>query len=357
MTVRSLNKREAIDFVTAHAETIDAQANPTNPFASSVWLRHFIEQVARDDWTIVAPTSEVDGLMLLYHVAGRPDRCQALSNYYASLFSPVWSTAPDRCAAVSALVRQLSDRRPRLASVDLAPLDIEAEDTKFLLAALSSQGWYVKRYLCFGNWTLPCAGLGFEAYMASRDSQLRNTWTRKSKKLLAAGQLRIFTEAADVDAAMDAYEAVYAKSWKKPEPYPEFLRGWARHCADRGWLRLGVASIDGAPIAVQFWFTVAKRAYIFKLAYDEEQSKWSAGTVLTAEMFKHALDVDRVVEIDYLTGDDEYKKSWMSTRRQRIGLIACNLRSAAGLATAARELTGQLVADMRSRRAAARVAA
>jgi CelD/BcsL family acetyltransferase involved in cellulose biosynthesis len=71
-------------------------------------------------------------------------------------------------------------------------------------------------------------------------------------------------------------------------------------------------------------------AYIFKLAYDEAQSRWSAGTVLTAHLLRHALEVDQVVEIDYLSGDDAYKKSWMTVRRERIGLMACNLRSIGG---------------------------
>jgi len=62
-------------------------------------------------------------------------------------------------------------------------------------------------------------------------------------------------------------------------------------------------------------------------------------------MIRHALEVDRVVEIDYLTGDDVYKQWWMTQRRERIGLMACNLRSPLGLAAAAKEFAG----EMRSR--------
>jgi CelD/BcsL family acetyltransferase involved in cellulose biosynthesis len=126
------------------------------------------------------------------------------------------------------------------------------------------------------------------------------------------------------------------------EPFPQFVRGWARTCAENGWLRLGVAWLGDAPIAAQFWFTLHRRAYIFKLAYDEAHTKLSAGTVLSAHLFRHALEVDRVVEMDYLTGDDGYKKSWMTHRRERIGLLACNLRTPRGLAAAAAEYTGTL---------------
>ena len=84
-----------------------------------------------------------------------------------------------------------------------------------------------------------------------------------------------------------------------------------------------------------------RRTYIFKLAYDEEYAKWSAGTVLTAHLMRHSLEQDRVIEIDYLTGDDAYKKSWMTARRERVGLIAGNPRSARGLLIGAREFAGE----------------
>ena len=349
--MRLLTKPEALQCFDERASVLDATCNPCNPFASSVWLRHFVDQVATDDWSVVIPEANGDGtsLMLLYRDARMPAKCMALANYYASLYSPVASTARDRPRAITALVRQVTDLRPRIGTINFAPLEADSSDTSILADALSEQGWYVHRYYCFGNWTLPCDGLDFDAYMATRESQLRNTYARKAKKLFAAGTLSIATRVDEVDAVMDAYDAVYAKSWKQMEPYPEFVRGWARRCAEQGWLRLGTVRIAGAPIAAQFWFTIDRRAYIFKLAYDEAQAKWSAGTVLTAHMMQHALDVDRVIEIDYLTGDDPYKKSWMTHRRERIGLMACNLRSVNGVAAAAKELAGQARAWVRER--------
>lgn len=348
--MRILTKGEALQFVRERTEMLDAAMNPPNPFASSAWVQHFIEQVVREDGSVLAieASAGADSLMLLYRDALAPGRCMALANYYSSLYSPLNGMAPDRAQAMVQVVRQLNGLRPRIATVNLAPLDGQAEDTVALTDAFARRGWYVRRYFCFGNWYLPCEGLTFDAYMGSRDSQLRGTWARKSKKLLAAGRLQIVTTPDGVEAAMDAYDSVYAKSWKQAEPYAGFVRGWARICARRGWLRLGIAWVDDAPIAVQFWFTMNSRAYIFKLAYDEAQSKWSAGTVLTAHMIRHAFEVDRVVEIDYLTGDDAYKKSWMTHRRERVGLMACNTRSLLGLASAAWEWAGEMRLRLRS---------
>lgn len=340
-----LGKNDALRLVRQRLDLFEAAAQ-VNPFSSGEWVQHFLAEVAEDDWTIVIPEDLTDAssLMLLYTTPQSADRPSGLTNYYASLYSPLISSANNRAAAMTALVEQLTRQRPRSAVINLQPLDRESPDTPALKAALAANSWFVREYFCFGNWYLPCDGRSFDDYMRCRDSQLYNTWLRKAKRFFRSpeNRLQIVTESGEVDAAVDAFERVYASSWKKPEPYPNFIRGWARICAKKGWLRLGIAWAEKVPIAAQFWFTMHGRAYIFKLAYDEAYTRWSVGTVLTAAMFEHSLDRDHVVEIDYLTGDDAYKRSWMTHRRERIGLIACNLRTPRGLLVAAREWAGDL---------------
>jgi len=340
-----LNKEEVLGFVREREDLFDA-AGHTNPFSCSAWVLHFIEQIATDDWVFFVPEYCTDGesLMLLYSKRGEPRRLMGLTNYYSSLYSPLISSSADRNAALSMLVRQLVEPVPPYSIIDLAPLDQSTPELVELRTAFAQYRWYVKEYFCFGNWYLPCTNLSFHEYMRQRPSQLYNTWLRKSKKF-SPGQdarLEIITDPSETDAAMEAYERVYARSWKKPEPYSRFVQGWAKLCARNGWLRLGIAWVGDVPIAVQFWFTMHRRAYIFKLAYDEEYAKWSAGTMLTAHMVKWSFEQDHVIEIDYLTGDDAYKRFWMTARRERIGVRACNLRSASGAIMAAIEVAGTL---------------
>ncbi len=290
--------------------------------------------------------------MLLYSDEKSPYRRSAVANYYTSLYSPLISSLEsmeERTAVIEKLVQQLIQLRPRCSCVDLSPLDGDASETASLRQSMSALGWYAKEYKCFGNWYLPCANMSFNDYMRGRSSALLNTWTRKRKKFEqnSDARLEIVSDPSKVASAMDAYEAIYVKSWKKPEPYVDFVRNWAVVCAKNGWLRLGLAWLGDTPIAAQFWFTMHGRAYIFKLAYDEQHAKLSAGTVLSAYMFKHALDEDRVFEIDYLTGDDAYKQSWMTSRRQRVGILACNPWSPRGLLIGAKELAGDITKPWR----------
>ncbi len=348
--MRIMPKQEVLRYVSERRQLFDA-AGKQNPFACADWTLNLIDHVAASDWTFVVPEWEVgrESVMLLYacpslNGSGRISRVQALTNYYASLYSPVITASIDRVASVKPLIDQLSDFRPRFASVGLAPMDRGSGDVHALRRCFAATGWYAKEYFCFGNWYLPCDDLSFRTYIEERPSQLYNTWARKTKKFESDRRCRleIVADLPDVERAIDAYQRVYAESWKQPEPFPDFISAWARTCARRGWLRLGLAWRDDVPIAAQFWFVMHRRAYIFKLAYDERFAKLSSGTVLTAHLMKHVLDQDRVVEVDYLTGDDPYKQCWMTRRRERIGILACNLFTFEGLASAATEVAGSV---------------
>ena len=132
--------------------------------------------------------------------------------------------------------------------------------------------------------------MDFETYWAARPGQLQNTAKRRGKT--AGLDIEIhdrFDEAAWAD-----YEAVYRASWKPEEGSFPFLRALAEQEGAAGTLRLGVARKNGRPVAVQLWLVENGEATIHKLAYAEDAKAMSPGTLLGVEMFRRALDVDRV---------------------------------------------------------------
>ena len=161
------------------------------------------------------------------------------------------------------------------------------------------------------------------------------------KKKFAAdgGTLSLVLGGENLEKGLAAYEHVYAKSWKVPEPYPMFVPGLMRTCAENGWLRLGLAWLDGQPIAAQIWTVSSNKANIYTLAYDENFRAYAPGTLLPAMLMEHAIVQDMVLEVDYLIGDDPYKRSWMSHRRERWGIIAYNPRTLIGFLGFATEVT------------------
>jgi hypothetical protein len=222
-------------------------------------------------------------------------------------------------------------------------MDPSHPEYAIVLAALRQVGLKVFPFFAFGNWYLPVLGRSFQQYFSGLSSQVQHTVKRREKRFLASshGRLEVVTGGEGLEEAIQAWNRVYQSSWKVPEPYPDFMPGLIGMCARRGWLRLGLAYYDGQPIASQVWIVSHGRAAIYKLAYSESHAQHSAGTLLSAHLMRHVLEVDKVAEVDYLIGDDAYKKDWTPQRRERWGIVAYNLRSAHGVIGYGMQVLGQ----------------
>lgn len=270
-------------------------------------------------------------LPLLLQSVADGHQVQALTTFYSSIYRPLLAenvTSEELAVLLRHVVKDTTAGKLRIDAMDTSNPSFS-----ILEKALRLSGLVTFRFFCFGNHHHFTKGQSFEEYFKERPSQLRNIVRRREKKFLAdgRGRLEIVTTGNRLDDCIRAWEKVYSSSWKLSEPYPHFMPGLIRLCAERGWLRLGLAYYDDAPIAAQIWIVNHGRAAIYKLAHDEKFSAFSAGTLLTVHLMRHVMDVDKVAEVDYLIGDDAYKKDWMSHRRERWGIVAYNPSTLMGL--------------------------
>lgn len=251
----------------------------------------------------------------------------SLTNYYTSYFAPVIARTCDSVDDITGVfARELHASAPPWDVLNIRPVDLALPATRSLYTALNKEGFKTQAYFCFGNWYLNVGGRSYAEYFESLPSILKQTIRRKGKALQKRGDVRIEI-ISDFDrrpSAVDDYLKVYGASWKRPEPHPRFIPDLMRTCAAQGWLRLGMIYVGNEPVASQLWIVKNKIASIFKLAYDGRFANLSVGTVLTARLMEHAIDVDDVRTVDYLTGDDDYKRDWMSHRRERWGILVFN---------------------------------
>ncbi|WP_157264906.1 GNAT family N-acetyltransferase [Azohydromonas aeria] len=330
------------DDVRALFDVVQAQAQAVE--SSLAWYRNLLDTLptlaAHARFYVLRRGSEVRAVLPL--LAGEPDapapgRVQSLANYYTALYAPLCAAGADADDFVP-LIRAVVHAHAPLHRLRLQPMDPRSAGFGALSRALRRCGLMPFAFHCFGNWFLPCAGLPWERYLAERPGALRSTIRRAQRKLERVGaRVEIVTGGQRLPEAIAAWEQVYAASWKQPEPHPAFMPGLIATSARQGWLRLGLVWLDGHPIAAQLWLVAAGKASIYKLAYDQAFAAFAPGTVLTAQLMRHVLEQDRVVEVDYLMGDDAYKRDWMSERRERWGLVAYNLRTLPGAAAALRE--------------------
>jgi hypothetical protein len=264
---------------------------------------------------------------------------QALVNYYTSFFEPVIETEAD----ISPLIQAVLKAHAPVISLRFSPMNPASATYQHLKNALQANRLRPFDFFCFGNWYLEVSD-DWSAYFKCRTGALRNTIKRMTKKFEAeGGAMDLQRDSLNLPEALEAYQKVYAASWKEAEPYPEFIPGLIRMCADQGTLRLGIARSNGQAIAAQLWVVVNKKAFIFKVAYDENFKSYAPGTLVTAMLMKHVLEHDQVTEVDFLTGDDSYKKNWMSHRRERWGIIAYNPKTLGGAAGFVKEVLGRIL--------------
>jgi hypothetical protein len=293
-------------------------------------------------WKVKATETCTDiNLLLMQDVFG--DGLSSLSNYYSCLFGPEISESSSLRSDEQHWSSAIKVLRgiPGSHVIRLQPIDSENKWFETLEKKFRTNGFITKKFFCFGNWYQQVPQEGFEKYWRERPSALSNTVRRGKSRLNNAGDWHIEIHSScknleELEEAIRAYEKVYAGSWKNPEPCKEFIPGLMRLAASKGWLRLGVLWLNNAPLAAQLWLTTHDKANIYKLAYIKGFEKLSAGSVLTAAMMEHAMDVDKVKEVDYLSGDDAYKADWMACRRERVGLIAIDMKNPKGCFVAAK---------------------
>ena len=280
------------------------------PFDRLAWWSALAELCLPGEQPLLATASEGEArcALALMQQAGSGQLC-SLANWYSFWHRAVYANGGE--ALLPALARDLARKSSRISLTPLAQADAERT-----AAAFATAGWTVRAEQCDVNHRVDLAGRSFAEYWAARPGRLRETVRRKSAKGFVT--LRIAERFDPADWA--DYEAVYAQSWKPEEGSPAFLRRFAQREGEAGTLRLGLAHIDGRPVAAQLWTVEAGTAYIHKLAHIEDAKTHSPGTLLSHALFAHAIDRDRVHTIDFGTGDDAYKRDWMEQVRPMLRL-------------------------------------
>lgn len=224
-----------------------------------------------------------------------------LTNWYSFSIRPLFTGGGERSDALQAL---FADLRRSAVRLTLYPVLETAE----LATALRAAGWWVNETPAGDRHWLDLGDMDHDEWWAGRPGALRSTVQRKAKKNIVDIQLL----AAFDPGSWAAYEQIYAASWKPEEGHPALLRAFAESESHGGRLRMGIARIEGVPVAAQFWTVEDGTAFIHKLAHIEDSLKASPGTLLSAALFRHVIEVDGVKRVDFGTGNDGYKRDWMN---------------------------------------------
>jgi hypothetical protein len=313
-------------------------------------------QLGRAWFDLIAANAVPDGIRpmwLLAHDAGRvrallpllrpPGKClTALASPYTCLFRPLVAADAGQ-AELAAIGRAFAGATRGAGPLRLDALDPACPAWPALLRGWRRGGVLALPFAHFGNWHASVAGLDWAGYLAGRPGELRTTIRRKLARAERDPSIRLelIAGGAGLAPAIAAYEAIYARSWKEPEPFPGFAAGLIAAAAGTGALRLALLWHGEAPVAAQIWTVSRSIATVHKLAHDEAEKAISPGTVLTAWTIRHLIEREGIAGLDFGRGDDPYKAGWTGQRRQRTGLLLCPPMHPAGAVSIVRHFAGQ----------------
>ncbi len=313
-------------------------------FASRPWYRAVVEAaIPTGAEPCLLVCSAASGPVALLPMLRQGRSLGSLTTPYTALYRPLAAT--DDAAALQVAGRAFGRFCRAWSCVRLDALDPGWPGLAPFLAGLGEAGLRAERFAQFGNWQARTAGLDWAGYLRARPGALREVVRRKTARFWRedGADFELVAGPDGLAVAMAAYEAVYARSWKRPEPFPRFVPTWMGEAAAAGILRLGLLRLGGRPVAAQLWIASGGWASVMKLAHDEAFAPLSPGTVLTALMIRSLIEREAVDTLDFGRGDDPYKQLWAERREPRIGLLLINPRRPAGAAALARQTLGRLL--------------
>ena len=320
--------------------------------SSYEWYRELLKYALKPGASPVIITAEEnDSLVILplqiYYRDGKK-HLGALTTVYSHNFTPIVfsENSFNDELIIHCIDYAIQNYQPMI--IDIEPIDRDSLFTNALIEGIQ-RSMLTDTYFRFGNW-LHHEIESFAHYKGSLQTQLKNTVERRQKKLDKnhVWEFKLYTKINEIEPAYQEYKYLYKLRWKKDEGNSDFIDAIVLDLAEKEQLRLGILYIDNNPAAAQIWINTNKTAAIFKLAYDEGYKKYSPGTLLTHKMAEYSIEQDKVTKLDFLSGDDYYKRQWMSERGEKWGIIAFNHRTAYGIFAATRHYCGKIARRLKA---------
>ena len=164
-----------------------------------------------------------------------------------------------------------------------------------------------------GSPVLRFRGDGWESLLAGRSHNTRAQVRRRERKLAREHDVkfRLANDRDRLDDDLDTLFSLHAARWRGratrfSESGRAFQREFAHSAFDRGWLRLWLLEVDGAPVSAWYGFRFAGAESYYQAGRDPAWNHFSVGFVLLVHSIRTALE-DGAREYRFLEGGEAYK--------------------------------------------------
>lgn len=336
-SVKTVTTLDEFETLRTDWNTLAARDQAFFPFLCFDWFQLWLKHFLKDNKLLILLLYEDNNLQVIAPFLRKDVNFKGIKakkvEFIGNIYSPIQTVLFKH--------REIEKKEERLSLLlqyftkiymDWDVIDLQAipeEDDTFvvLCEAVKKTGLKHKDCFCFRNWYSDGITYSSEMYFKYRSRNLRASIKKNFRKAKNEGNLKfkMITSSVDIHEYMKMYFEVYAKSWKKRESIgPGFYMDLTKQLAEKEWLRLGFVFLDNHPVAAGFGIVCDGHAYFEKISYDDNYKHLGVGSIWLAEMLRYVIDIDKVMIIDFLRGDDEYKKQWVAKRRERKGLLIFN---------------------------------
>ncbi|MBK5254407.1 MAG: GNAT family N-acetyltransferase [Vicinamibacteria bacterium] len=303
-----------------------AESRSNTVFLTWEWLHSWWRHLAGDRRLALLTVRRAGELVAIAPFAASRNRWLGLSTLEFLGTGRVGSDYLDmiiRRGEEAETLQTLTDHVVRGAAVmDLRQV-LASSASRRMASALRRSGCSIRARRTHRALFIDLRGLSFEAYLAGLGSQHRYNFQRRLRKLESSPGFAFECASSPARRAevLKMLFELHRLRWEGRggdglvgQGVQEFHEEFSTLALERGWLRLFVLWLDGAPAATLYAFRHGSVFSFYQSGFDPRFSKLSVGLVALGLAIKSAIG-EGAREFDLLHGVEPYKFHWASESR------------------------------------------
>jgi len=340
--IKEVNELNEFNKLKVEWDKLAQKQGKYTPFLCFDWFKIWSEHFLKDDKLLILLVYEGDQLVAIAPFLLLREKFNSISvkkiELIGNIYSPIRNfifndlTREEKTKCLLHLFSFLFNDLNGWDIIELCPVLEDDETMNILKSIIRERGYQNWSESYAENWYMngiKCSS--FDEYFNRRPHpDFKKSFRKRKKRFEESGKVefKMVRDDKGIDEYMDCYYEVYARSWKEREAVgPMFHRDLGRVAAAKGWLRLGFLFLNGVPVATHFCIVSNKAGYFLKVAYDGKYKEYGLGHLMHYETIRYMIDYDRIESMSLGAGNEDYKKFWVSDKREMQRIVVFNKTS------------------------------
>jgi CelD/BcsL family acetyltransferase involved in cellulose biosynthesis len=314
-------------------EELWGRSAPRHLFCQPAWVRPWYRTLGRGYEPYILTAHKAESLIGAAPLALERSRAWGGVVHAAGLEVSDYTdwlapAGPERPDVLAAMVECL-EREVEWQGLDLPGIS-SLEDALTIRSVLESRGLAAR---LFAGLECPFLAMpeGFEPVWQGLTSRARYNVRSRERRLGSLGRLAfIHAEPGQVPGYIEHAISLHARRWHGQRTSTvfsssaqgrAFYRSAIPNLAERGVADLAALELNGEPIAMAIGFRHAGVYHYYLPAWEPRYAAYAPSTLLLVNRMRAAAS-SGCVEIDFMLGDEDYKRAWATGARRVWTLVA-----------------------------------